>query len=544
MPRDRCPLVEPTLVERYVRSGWWGADTVGAILRRRAADTGGDPAIIVDGRVATWADYDGLADHLAAALNVVGVEPGTRVGVLLTDGLAVHAAYVAVGRAGATAVGLGVRGGRREHAHLLAASGARTLVTAPTVHAVAAADLVAELRAAGAQVDRLVVVDESGGTPEVWADDRRVPPPSPAAAARLEDERCLGPDDLFLVNSTSGTTGLPKRVRQFENRWFYFHQLVVDAIDLQGDDVFLSLLPAPYGFGLWTAHFTPAVAGIPVVVTPRFRAGEAWDLVERYGVTVMAAVSTQFVMMLADPRAWGSRRGRLRAMFSGGEAVPRPRAEEFESRTGALVLQFYGSNETGVYSRTTVRDGADERLGTSGRVVEAMEPRLYDGERDITATGGPGQPACRGPATCAGYDGDDEANRRLYTPDGWMLMEDMATVDENGYVHLVGRRGDFIIRGGKNISAAAVEEAVSTHPAVALAAAVPVPDDVFGERVGVFVALREGGSLRLDQLVAHLDAHGFTRETFPEHLYVVDTLPTSSGGKVAKHLLRDQVIRP
>ena len=140
------------------------------------------------------------------------------------------------------------------------------------------------------------------------------------------------------------------------------------------------------------------------------------------------------------------------------------------------MLQFYGSNETGALSRTTLRDSRDVRLRTAGHVIPEMQVRLFDGERrDVTATGR-GQPGCRGPLASAGYWNDAAANAQLFTADGWMLTGDIAEIDADGVLSVVGRTADIIIRGGKNISAPVVEAAVMSHPAVALAAAVPVPD--------------------------------------------------------------------
>ena len=148
-----------------------------------------------------------------------------------------------------------------------------------------------------------------------------------------------------------------------------------------------------------------------------------------------------------------------------------------------------------------------------------------------------------GPAVCLGYWGDEEANTKLYTADGWMLMGDIVEIDAEGELKVVGRTSDFIIRGGKNISAPAVEEEVGTHPAVAMVAAVPVPDPVFGERVAAYVELKPGASLTLEGLVEHLRARGVSKEWFPERLAVLDQLPRSSGGKVAKGDLREDARR-
>jgi acyl-CoA synthetase len=178
-------------------------------------------------------------------------------------------------------------------------------------------------------------------------------------------------------------------------------------------------------------------------------------------------------------------------------------------------------------------------------VLDEMHVRLFDIDgSDITGLGRPGVPGCRGPVTCLGYYDDDEANKRLVTPDGWMLMGDMVEIDDDGYLTVVGRTSDIIIRGGKNISAPMVEAEVGTHPGVAMVAAVAVPDDVFGEKVCVYVEVRPGWeSLALSDITDHLRWRGVTKEWFPERLVVVDALPRSSGGKVAKGVLREDVLR-
>jgi acyl-CoA synthetase len=122
-------------------------------------------------------------------------------------------------------------------------------------------------------------------------------------------------------------------------------------------------------------------------------------------------------------------------------------------------------------------------------------------------------------------------------------MEDVATIDDRGYVRLTGRASDFIIRGGKNISAVNIETSVGTHPSVALAAAVPVPDEVFGEKVGVFIELHADASLTLEELATYLTDFGVSRETIPEHMFIVDELPRSAGGKIAKGELRAEARR-
>ncbi len=440
----------------------------------------------------------------------------------MPDGPQVHATFVGVERIGAVVVGIGFRAGMREIEHLLTRTDAAVLVTQE-----------------GSRED---VTSGLGGVPGL-----ALPVDLEALAPGVEPPEgdALGPDELFLLNSTSGTTGLPKCVMHTQRRWLAFHPWAVEAAGLTDEEVFFSAIPTPFGFGLWTAHFTPTILGCPTVLTERFRVGPALDLIERYGVSVLACVSTQFIMLLNEQRERPRDVSSLRCMFTGGEAVPYERAAEFEDLFGAAVLQFYGSNETGALSRTTVSDSRERRLRTAGRVIDEMAVRLFDTDgSDITGQGRPGIPGCRGPATCLGYYDDDEANGRLMTPDGWMLMGDLVEIDDDGYLTVVGRTSDFIIRGGKNISAPSVEAEVGTHPGVAMVAAVAMPDEVFGERVCVYVEVRPGWEdLTLDALAVHLHRRGVTQEWFPERLVIVDSMPRSSGGKVAKARLREEARR-
>jgi acyl-CoA synthetase len=223
----------------------------------------------------------------------------------------------------------------------------------------------------------------------------------------------------------------------------------------------------------------------------------------------------------------------------GGEALPYRPAAEFEELTGAKILQFYGSNETGLLSATTVNDSQPRRLRTGGQIVPEMSVRLFDGDRDVTEAGR-GQPACRGPATSLGYLGGADHDQ-LFTRDGWMRMGDMCEIDAEGYLSVTGRTSDFILRGGKNISAAQVEDAATTHPAIAVAAAVAMPDPVFGEKVCLYTELVDTQTIDLPDLVRHLLAVGVSKELLPERLIVVDELPRSSGGKIAKGRLREDI---
>ena len=536
----------------YVATGWWGHDTPTDLIRRNAAQRPDDTAYITwshqsrDGSLGsmdrtTWAGYDRLSDQVAAALLAAGLDRGDRAAVILPDGAAVHAAFTGADKAGVVVMGIGHRAGPAEIAHLVQKSGARAILSGADHRGRPSADAVSDLRRSLPSLQHHITIDGPGQGAAITLNDEPAPlPESVPDFAEAVEERRLGASELCLLNSTSGTTGLPKCVMQTHNRWFYFHQKAVEYSGLGSDEVFCVPVPAPFGFGLWTAHYTPTILGVPTVVMADFDADALIRLIEAERVTVLCAVTTQFIMMLNSPVFDDHDLSSLRVMFTGGEAIPYQRAAEFEDRTGCTVLNFYGSNETGMLSGTRLSDPREARLRSGGRCEPEMDCRLYDPDdgRRLPELRGEGQPACRGPATALGYYDDPKANAELVTDDGWMLMGDIVDIDDDAYLRVVGRTSDFIIRGGKNISAPAVEDEVMTHPAVAMVAAVAAPDPVFGERVAAYVELVPGTRLDLDRLREHLAGRGVSREWWPEHLFVVDALPRSSGGKVAKGQLK------
>jgi acyl-CoA synthetase len=509
---------------RYRAAGWWSDSTLSDAVRRNAEHSPDRCAYADDpGTALTWREFDDSADALAEQLAGVGVERDDRVAVWHGDSAGIHVLFVAIERCGAVVVGIGARAGTREVAAILHSAQPKLLIS-DQHRSDAATRLAAEF-----PVPWLVLTHD--------ADFPRLNIDATPRAVRVGSQ--LGPDDVFLINSTSGTTGLPKCVVHTQNRWHYFHQKAVANGQLTSDDIFLPVIPTPFGFGLWTSHSTPIYLGATAVILERFTPKATCEAIARHKISVLCCVSTQLTMLMADPARRDYDLSSLRVVFTGGEAVPYRPAAEFEEFTGAKILQFYGSNETGLLSGTTLHDSRRRRLRTGGRIVPEMSVRLFDGDQDVTATGR-GQPACRGPATSLGYlDGAD--HDQLFTRDGWMRMGDICEIDAEGYLSVTGRISEFIVRGGKNISAAQVEDAAMTHPAIALAAAVAMPDPVFGEKVCLYAELTESQTIDLPELVEYLLGLGVSKELLPERLIVVDELPRSSGAKIAKGQLREDI---
>lgn len=527
----------PELVAEYTRSGAWTDETIADAVARQAATQPDAPAIIAEDAVLTWREYDELSTRLAAALVTAGFAPGQHLAVLVANSAATHVAYLATQKAGLVIVGLGPRSGIAEIRHILGKTGTRAIMTRSVHRGRNATELAGELG-----LDRHLVLDVAQRS--ISVDGSPVALPEFDQARSLVQGRGRGANDAFFINSTSGTTGLPKCVIQTMNCRKYFVPLAVEAGALGDAEVVASMVPAPYGFGQWTAHVLPPMRGYPVVLTEEFSAEQTLRLVQQHRVTVLAAVTSQFIMMLNSPVMDEVDLSSLKVLFTGGEKVPYNRAAEFEDRTGCAVLQFYGSNEAGPVSVTSVADDREHRLGTVGRPIPAMNLRLFgpDGS-DRTSEGGPGQVAVRGPGLTPGYYDDPAANAQLIRPDGWMLTGDIATLDEDGYLRITGRAADIIIRGGQNISVLAVEEAVGACPRVRQVAVVSCPDQVLGERVCAYVVTDDGAEMTLDELTAALAAQGVSKYMWPERLVTLPELPLSAGGKADKVALRADAAR-
>jgi acyl-CoA synthetase len=531
---------DQSTIEEYTRAKNWDERTLADFVANNCITRGDKFAFISHDASLTWREYDELSTRLAGAYVDAGWSAGEVIAVLMTGGAAVHVAYLAAQKAGLVILGIGPRAGVGEIKHLLAKSGARKLVTRPLHRGRPAGELVADL-----DIDLHLMLHLDGTQLSLATPMASFEIPNFEQAQRAIVGRALSANEIFFLNSTSGTTGLPKCVMQTMNTRKYFGQLAVDAGNLGANEVFLSALPAPFGFGQWSAHVVPTMFGYTTVLPDEFSAEATLHLIAEHRVTVLASVTSQFVMMLNSPEFHATDMSSLRVLFTGGEKVPFVRAAEFEEQTGCSVLQFYGSNEAGPISVTSVADDKAHRLGTAGRAIPDMNIRLFAVDEvgtDVTTSGGPGQCATRGPGLTPGYFNDEEANSKLIRPDGWMLTGDIVRIDSDGYLSITGRATDFIIRGGQNISTLAVEAAISSCARVKQVAVVSRPDEILGERVCAYVVTRDGQDLSLEELQLHLKALEFSKHSWPEWLATLPEIPLSTGAKVDRAWLRQDAL--
>jgi acyl-CoA synthetase len=293
---------------RYRAQGWWSDVTLSDAVRANAARSPDRAAYINHpGTRLTWDEFDYAASTLAQQLAGAGVARGDRVAVWHGDSAAIHALFVAVERCGAVVVGIGARAGTREAATILRNSQPKILIS--DQRRSVSATQVAHGLADDAGLALLVLGHDAGALRL----NIHTEPRSPSL------ESGLGPDDVFLINSTSGTTGLPKCVLHTQNRWFYFHQKAVANGLLTCDDIFLPVIPMPFGFGIWTSHTTPIYLGATALIPDRFTVGAACEAIARHRVTVLCCVSMQLTMLMADSASWDFDLSSLRVVFAGGD---------------------------------------------------------------------------------------------------------------------------------------------------------------------------------------------------------------------------------
>ncbi|MFI6600653.1 AMP-binding protein [Nonomuraea sp. NPDC050536] len=488
--------------------------SLGHLLRERARQAGDRPLFVFDGATTTVGEVESLTNRLAGVLRAHGVERGDRVAVMLANGIGFPVAWLAIAKLGAVAVPLNAGYRSADIAHVIGDSGAR-LALAGTPEAAA------DLRAAGVTVGLLDPrLREAPGVVEAVAAVGQDAFDATAELAAAPDDfplPDLGPDDLVNLQYTSGTTGFPKGCMLTHGYWLRLAELAAEIADVREGDVDLTAQPFSYMDPQWNTVLC-LMAGIPLVVLPRFSATTFWRSVREHGVTFFYVLGTMPVYLLKQPADPLDRANRVRLVLCSG-IVPELHAV-LEERWGAPWREAYGSTETGVDLAVPIGDGASVGSGAVGRAVRGKQVRVVDGELLV-----------RGEPMMLGYWNGAQPDK---IRDGWLHTGDLARLDERGHVHLAGRRKDMIRRGGENVAAAEVEAVLARHSAVEAAAVVGVPDELRGEEVKAYVLA--AGPVTAAELVAFV-AERLAGFKVPRYVSFVEEFPMTPSERIAKHLL-------
>jgi long-chain acyl-CoA synthetase len=478
------------------------------------------PAFVFRDRRTSYGELQAQARHLAGLLAAAGVRPGDRVAMMLPNVPEFGAAYFGILAAGAAVVPLNPLLKPDEVQYILQDSAAGSILCLEMSR-----PLLAASRAPIHPLPRLIVLD----APNLGGEVSRAPaagPPVPATPP--------APGDVAACLYTSGTTGRPKGAMLTHGNLIAnlasFHR-VLHATE---EEVFLAVLPFFHAYGATTLMLLPLSIGATTVLEPRFVPETILRSIVQHGVTIFMGVPSMFAVLagLPAPEGWP---GQLRFCISGGAPLSPAVLEAFEARHGTRIYEGYGPTECSPVLTVNPPDGL-RKVGSVGPPIPDVEIRIVDEQGTSLPAGEVGEIAARGPNVMLGYLNrpDDTA---AVIRDGWYHTGDLGRMDDDGYVYIVDRKTDLILVGGLNVYPSEVERVLSTHPGVAEAAVVGVPDTLRGEAVSALVIPRDG------QVVATAELLQWCRQRLaaykvPRSIRLVTELPRTVTGKVLKSALR------
>jgi cyclohexanecarboxylate-CoA ligase len=523
--------VPETVRERWRAAGAWTGETLLDRFETRAPGDARRELIVDRGRRLTGADLRVGATRVASALQAEGVGAGDVVVYQLPNWWESAALAWGILLTGAVASPLTPTLRHAEVGFVLEQTGARLAVVPRSFRGFDHAAMLAEIG-----FDGTAWLTRDGALDEILGDDRAAAP-RPIAVSAL---------DAALVLWTSGTTSQPKGV-------VHTHQSLRHEADSLGaahafDARDRQLLPMPmtHVAGFTYGVLMPVCLGVPAVLMDVWDPGAALHIVERERISVMISTPVFVRSMIDHPGFAAADTTSVRLLSLGGAGVApatvREGASSFGGPDGCWCKRTYGSTEYPTLTTGRLGDDPEMQATTDGMIIGPAELRIVDPTTLVDVPDGqPGELWARGPEMCSGYL-DPALDADAFAPEGWFRTGDLAT-SVGGYLTIVDRLKDIVIRGGENISASEVEHALLSHPAVADCAVVAMPDAVMGERACAFVITRGDEPPTLAALAAHVAARGLAPFKRPERLELRDALPRTPSGKVQKGPLREEVAR-
>ena len=505
-----------------------GAQNLARQAERHLEQHGDGESMFFEGRWFSRAAQADRAARFAAGLIRLGVRPGDRLVVLMANCPEVLITYTAAWRAGAVVTPLIFLVSEEELRHGLADSGAVGVVTT--------AEFLPKVRGALKGLDGVSFVVVAG---EGVAD-----PAEPVPAFGFAEVEAAEPgtivdradDDLAALLYTGGTTGRSKGVPLTHANLYWCGSATSEAAARTGLTSILMPLPLAHAYGLLVACVGMHAPEPGRTILMRWFDPAAWvELAQQHRVQSSTLVPSMIQMLLAQPLEEADL-SELVAVSSGASPLAEEVRQEFEARVpGALIYEGYGCTESA--SIVSTNPLGARRAGSVGLPVPGCEVAIRDDAGRVLPVGQDGEICVRSPGVLSGYWRAPEATA-VALSDGWLLTGDIGHLDADGYLYVVDRKKDLIIRGGFNVYPRDVEDVLLAHPAVAQAGVVGRPDARLGEEVVAFAALRPGASATVDELIDH-GKEQLAANKYPREIRIVPALPLTSVGKLDRKRLRE-----
>jgi fatty-acyl-CoA synthase len=512
-------------------------ETIGANLARTAAAHPDREALVAgfqDVRL-TYSELDAAVDRVARGLIALGLRPGDRIGIWSPNCAEWVLVQYASAKAGLVLVNVNPAYRTSELEYVLNQSGCRVLVAARAFKTSDYVAMVGEVAPRCAALERTLFLDGPD-----WEE----------LLAAGDDEAIALPeglqfDDPINIQYTSGTTGFPKGATLSHHNILNNGFFVAEACGYTAEDRVCIPVPFYHCFGMVMGNLGCTTHGACMVIpAPAFDPQATLEAVQAERCTSLYGVPTMFIAELEHPDFAGYDLSSLRTGIMAGSPCPVEVMQRVIDRmhmSGVTIC--YGMTETSpVSTQTGADDDVAHRTGTVGRVHPHVEVKVVDPESGATVPhGAPGELCTRGYSVMLGYFGEPEKTAEAIDPAGWMHTGDLATMDEDGYVRIVGRSKDMIIRGGENVYPREIEEFLYGHPDVADVQVVGVPDDRYGEEIAAFVICRDGAALDTEAVREHCRGK-IAHYKVPRYVIVVEEFPMTVTGKIQKFKLRDAAI--
>ncbi|MFI6366325.1 (2,3-dihydroxybenzoyl)adenylate synthase [Nocardia sp. NPDC050630] len=531
------------VADRYCKAGYWQGRSLTSYIADQVARRPDDEAIIDGTTRLTYRQLWSRARASAQALLDQGIGPGDRIVLQLPNGWEFVALTLGCMRIGVVPVMALPAHRKHELTHLAALSEAVAIVVTDLDRDTDLRQIAQQVSAAVPSIRSVLVHGELSSGPTEYAREHSLAASLETVARFADADYEPGGSDVACLLLSGGTTGLPKLIVRTNDDYAYNILRCNEVSEFDSSTVYLGTLPSSHNFPLACPGILGALfAGGRAVMLPSPAAERALRTIDAEGVTVAAVVPAVAQSWIEHQREHHTLRGStLRALQVGGSRMPDELAARVEPVLGARLQQVFGMAE-GLINMTRLNDTPEIILNTQGRPVSPADEILVVDEYGIPVPDGtPGALLTRGPYTPRGYFRAPEHNTRAFTADGWYASGDIVVRRPDGNLIVAGRDKDMINRGGEKISAEEIENFAYQVDGVEMAAAIAMPDPVLGERLCLYLTVAHGHSVSLNDVLAVMNSAGVARFKLPEHLVLVDTMPTTKVGKIDKKALREDI---
>lgn len=490
----------------------------------------------------TYLTLDAAADSLAAHFQRSGLKAGDVVSIQIPPRCEFVISVIACFKIGAVPAPLGMCFVGEELKKLLDRFESRFHICTAVYRDCNREEMLREVMQARGLPQSMLFVDEHDRADSLCRDCR-----FEAASSSGEKPECYRggtANDIALILCTSGTTMGSKGVMLSHGSIIFSETVFNEALALTGEDAIFMPAPLSHATGFHHGIISPMLAGGRLVLQERFTCKEAIDIMNREKCTYSMGATPFIYDILNRLEESGEQLPHMRFYICGGAPVPEALVKRGFEKFGILICECYGSTESVPHVCVRPTDCLANAGRSAGRPMRGIEVRIVDKDRKPVPVGEIGEEASRGPHMFSGYINAPELTEAVLDDDGWFYSGDLAQMDADGNIRIVGRIKDIIVRGGENLNSNQIDENLEGFPLITDHAIIGMPDERLGERICAFLVPRAGlDTVSKDELLEYLKSKNVHKRYWPERVELIDEIPRTESGKVKKNILSSELER-